>query len=47
MVVANAREHGVLDRGTVRRVDVERRHREWGIEAAIMKTCTEGKKENV
>lgn len=44
MVVAKAREHGVLDRGTVRRVEVERRHRERGIEAAIMKLCIQRKK---
>jgi|TARA_R110002003_G_scaffold122_7_gene11060 hypothetical protein len=37
MVVANVRAQGIRDRGRVWKVDAERRHRDRGIEAAMLK----------
>lgn len=39
MVVANARVHGVRDLEMARTVEVDRRHRDRGIEAAIAGLC--------
>jgi hypothetical protein len=43
MVVANARArarvHGVRDRGMARNVDLERRHRDRGMEAAMVESA--------
>jgi hypothetical protein len=45
IVVANARVHGVLDLEMVWKVEAESKHRDLGIEAAIMDILGNAKKE--